>query len=339
MFEELESKIYGDDLQVKDVIETALQLDVGMYDHLPNEMRNPGIAGLFVYRLLADFLHQHETKLSKYVVSFLKKIDEVSLTCIKKIEKDATQAFIKKDINTLMEYDGGFVKQPIAKEEIDPIIEKLGHLRNNNGLFEGKLVYRKSDGRFFAMINSDFINIANNKFGGNKPSAYIDKQMNVPYKAHITLNDGMDKEQGEKIFANLKEEFGMATEPITSDPDIVCLNKLIEFDIISADRGIGKTNSRMQSTSQFRVDSDQIGELDKKYGLKYTLTNYTNHISFSEVTRPAYPGLKDKELVFGLINKEGISAQLLRVLGVKEPSLEPSNITVTNVIVKQPYIS
>ena len=63
---------------ISELIEIVQQIEVGIMKFLPSDWQNPGIAGLFSYRLLADALHKQRESLASDVNTFLDKIDEIS---------------------------------------------------------------------------------------------------------------------------------------------------------------------------------------------------------------------------------------------------------------------
>jgi len=82
--------------------------------------RQPGIAGLCAYRLIADackaYQFDHKNTFSHDVKSFLKKIEKLSKEALSLLKK-GPQAPIKPLINQLMEYCGGYKRHDYTEDE------------------------------------------------------------------------------------------------------------------------------------------------------------------------------------------------------------------------------
>lgn len=313
---------------IAELIEAALQLDVGMYRLLPNEWQNPGIAGLCAFRILAVELHKHDAELSPEVSAFLDLIDKTSDEALKVLRAEGTKAFIKPKINKLFEYAGGFKLENYAEDQIAAIKHALAEEKVSN---VGQLVYRKSDKTFFVLVNPGYIDVPQKIYGKKDyPRAALKH-------AHVSVNEGMKKDESEKLFEKYKAQWGITNKPLyhTDIEGIEYLNKTVAIDVVGAYQGIPKTNSRMAATHQLQVESPELNELAKLDGLRCPFPGYTHHITFVEQSRAAHAGLDKVKSVTELLGNDALSKQLKVILASSVVSKEQSDAkSITQLAVK-----
>ncbi|AZL15987.1 hypothetical protein EF513_05485 [Rickettsiales endosymbiont of Stachyamoeba lipophora] len=163
------------------------------------------------------------------------------------------------------------------------LLDEFKFLRNYHNYFEGRLVYRICDGVFFLMVGTEFINKGHMLFGGDKPQAKINQLIDdVNFQAHITLNKGMKKKQGELILEEWVNIYGIAEQKISHHKDIICLNKIIEFEIIGIYEVIRKTPKYTIVTKQLHIQSTELASLNEQYNLQKNKEAYF-HITFSQI--------------------------------------------------------
>jgi hypothetical protein len=271
---------------VLELIEIASQIDVGMYKILPIESQDPGIAGLCAFKLLYDELHER-SDLSIEVLAFVSFVNTTLEEALKIVALKGIVANIKPKINKLFEYVSGFERQSYEEQRFEEIKKKLieKDLFSNG---RGQLVYRKEDGRFFVLVNQEYIRIPQEIYGGiNYPRAKIGH-------AHFTVNDGMSREKSEILFERYEQEYGLSCDPLYKIPnsDILYLNKTISFSITGAYYGVPKTNSRIKACHQLEIVSQELEEL-RKNGLYCEYEDYSYHITFAEESREAYKALEE----------------------------------------------
>ena len=267
-----------DKYSVADLIETAQQLEVGLLanDLLPPAWKNPGVAGLVAYRLIADQLKNKD--LSPPVTKFLEKIEECSNKALSELEAKGSAAFIKPIINKLMEHESGFQKTDYSEHELTSL-KKIAHEEKFS--MEGQLAYHKANKRFFLIVDDRYRQILKGKV--DAPKSWLNN-------AHCSLNDGMDISESQKLFEQYEKEVGQTTQPIFRvedskvDAEMVYLNKTIHFTIEEAAIGIPKTNSQMQKIHTINIQSPIIDELKKK-GIFCPYPGYKNHITIGEARR------------------------------------------------------
>lgn len=316
-------ELFGEHLYLKSVselIEIALQIDCGMYDCLPEAWRNPGISGLFSFRLLADALWINHAKCSKEVQAFLQKIEESTKEALLLLEEKGAKTFIKPIVNKLFEYCEGFRRINYSQERVERFILATKEISR-----EGQLVYRPQDGRFFVLVDNHFIQKAYQVEGvGDLPRAVIGH-------AHITVNEGMSKEESEKWFEIMKQRFGEAAEPRyrAKQDGLFYFNKLIKIDGIGGVyEGVPKTNSRIVKTCHLQIQSQDLMALANEndgQGLGPRLKDYTYHVTFYEQMRAPYPGLLKINLMI-ILAEFGLSARLMSILNKVQAGLVGEDI-------------
>ncbi len=285
---------------VKEIIEIALQLDKSMYSHLPIEWRNPGIAGLCALRLVRDALQKHQC--APEIKEFLAKIDRVSEKTLEILQQDGKQSFIKPLINKIYEYVGGFEKDYYSAESFSKIKQSLSDVSKS-----GQLVYRPQDGRFFLLVDNQYIYKYSEGTIEDIPKAAIEH-------AHITINDRMSLADSKQCFAKANEKWGESIEPIyKSRQQLKYLNKIIQFEVVGAYIGFPKTNSRLLETHQLFIESQELQQLAIE-GFGPKLTNYTYHITFRECIRQEYAHLTLVKKITELLYDSPLSKQLCTIL-------------------------
>lgn len=329
--ENLLIKLFGINLYdktVAELIEIALELDCGIYDYLSMAWRNPGISGLCAFRLIADRLLLDLSKCSPDVRAFIKAIEGVTDKAIELFSKEGSQAYVKPLVNDLFQRVEGFKRNTYAPETAGPFIGSVMNLPKI-----GQLVYRVADARFFVLVDNGYIEGPNGVVKmGDLPRAVIGH-------AHITVNEGMKKEEGQKWFGILKDRFGETAEPIfhamkpASGAEGLCyLNRLIKIDaIVGVYEGIPKTNCRIVKTFHFQVQSQDLIDLAQE-GLGPKLDDYTYHITFCEKMRAPYPGLKaiheGNEIITitDLLSPFGQSMRFIEMLRLHKDAMQGEDI-------------
>lgn len=298
-------------LSVKELIEIALQIDVGIYGNLPKAWQNPGMAGLCTFRFLADELSAVKSELSAESLKFLETIDAKTEIAINKL-KINPQAFVKSDMNDLYEYAGGFERGVYSDERYQPIKKALEEAKLDD---KGQLVYRIKDGRFFVLVDDRYLNESLKQYGNldDKPTAEMGH-------AHFTVNDGMDKKESEEIYNKL-QGLGKCEKPLVDCkiPGIVSINRQIEFVIDGAYEGIVKTNSRFAKSHQLTVKSADLDKLKAEYNLEPKLKDFWPHITFAEKRRVAHPMLKEMGMISEKLDETNKISKAVRNLISEKP--------------------
>jgi tetratricopeptide (TPR) repeat protein len=329
--ENLSIKLFGINLYDKtpaELIEIALELDCGIYDYLPAAWRNPGISGLCAFRLIADRLLLDLSKCTPEVRVFIKAIEDVTDKAIERFSNEGSQAYLKPLVNDLFQYSEGFKRITYAPEKAGPFIGAVANLPKM-----GQLVYRVADARFFVLVDNGYIEGPNGVVKmGDLPRAAIEH-------AHITVNEGMKKEEGQKWFGILKERFGETANPIyhslakpSEVEGLYYLNRVIKIDgIVGVYEGIPKTNCRIVKTCHLQVQSQDLIDLAQE-GLGPQLVDYTYHITFCEMMRGPYPGLKainvGNELftITDLLSPFGQSMRFIETLRLHQDAMQGEDI-------------
>lgn len=274
---------------VPELIEIALQLDVGMFAHLPVALRSPDVAGLAAFRLLADTMHQQKSELSSEASQFLQKIDTVTTAAVESISKNPTAKIKGILVTELFEYANKFQRVEFDADAFRPINHAIAEEKLST---QAQIIFRPFDGRFFALIDPKYLSKVQDVCEvkkENMPRAFMQH-------AHFTLNDGMSKKDGEALYQKLAESWGLTEKPIFNcgNPEVKYLNKTVDFAISGAYKGVGFSNSRMANTMQLKValTENDLG-LFKKLGLETTFADYWLHVTFAENTRVAHPSLKN----------------------------------------------
>lgn len=292
---------------VEELIEIALTLDLAIHPTLSKACQQiSGMAGLCVWRLLADALNVIKHQLSQEVLNFLKKIDEVTKLAINELQTN-TKAHIKVLIISLYEYKEGFKRLDYDEKEYDPFRKSITTLNQ-----QGQLVYRKRDGCFFLLVDQKYI-IESQKIYGNKDHGLCEFQ-----HAHITLNESMSKLESEKILDYYKNQFGLTKTPLFKIDKVdyfEYLNKTVSFSIIGAYSGIPKTNPKTLFSHHLHVESKELKALaeNKECKLSCSYKDYRYHITFAERGRKPYPGLEKINLNEVLTGSE-LSKQLKSII-------------------------
>jgi len=148
-----------------------------------------------------------------------------------------------------------------------------------------------------------------------EPSAYIGH-------AHFTVNDGMNKEESEKFFKKYSEKYGIyeagEQSPLyrSEKPGLIYIKHTLSFEVIGACSGEAKTNSRMISTQQWYIKSDDLDALNQS-GLASTYKDYFPHITFAEDPRKPHSILEERLkgiMVSSVLSHKGYSQFLKQYL-------------------------
>lgn len=214
------------------------------------------------------------------------------------------QANIKDDINKLYAYEEGFKKRDYDEKEYAPYADAIKSLSKT-----AQLVYRESDGRFFALVDNNYLENALKIYGKKEDRSKIGLQ-----HAHITLNEQMIQDKSQEIFKKFKviatpEEFKNV------NINLKYLAMTISFDVVGAYESFPKTNSRMARTHQLHVESKDFETLETKYGLKSEITDYRHHITFAEIGRKCYPGFDKLGPITEILGDNKLSAALKAIIG------------------------
>lgn len=303
---------------VEKLIEKALELDRGMYDHLPENWRNPGMAGLCVLRLLKDVASFCEEQYSDEMKDFLKKIDSASEEALNLIQQNKDPIFVKRLINTLYESKGGFIASYYDNEKFSEIQLAIQDLPK-----EGQLVYRGSDGVFFVLVDNRYITEVCSIEEATPPKHLIGC-------AHITINEGMTQEDSYKLWEKLYEQFGETKHPIyeaSKKVEVKYINKKVKFEVIGGYDGSPKTHSRQFLTKQLEVKIEELEELICPYTVK--AGNYRYHITFGEIVRQSYYGLTYIKEITEVLTGSLLSKQLCEILkgDALKPAIEKNEYT------------
>jgi len=167
---------------------------------------------------------------------------------------------------------------------------------------------------FFVLVDPGYIDLAQDMFEKQhgyrcNPSAHIGH-------AHFTINDGMNKEISEQFFKKFRAEYGLfeagaqGSLYFIEKPGLIYIKHTLRFEVMGAYSGKAKTNSRMKSTHQWQIQSDDLEALNQS-GLASTYQDYFPHITFAEEPRHAHPILEQE-----LPNRGMVSL----VLSHEEPS-------------------
>ena len=295
-------------ITVEKLIEIALELDRGMYDCLPENWRNPGIAGLCAVRLLRDVAAVNEDKYSEEVKRFLREIDDVSENALKLLQSNKKNSSIKSSINNLYGYKGGFIASRYSDEKFKKIKQVIKELPT-----EGQLVYREKDGAFFVLVDNRYITEICN--------CNIEENISAPSHAigwaHITLNERMALEKSREVWERVSKKWGEAASGMYKSPQagIKYLNKVVAFEVIGGYKGSPKTNSRQFATSQLEVRIVKLQELIDE-GIEVEIKDYKYHITFGEVVRKKYSRLSTINKITEVLNYSSLSKQLCDILQV-----------------------
>ncbi len=299
---------------VEELIEKALELDRGMYECLPKKWRNPGIAGLCALRLLKDVASLCEKQYSDEVKDFLEKIDYFSQEALKLIEQNKEPILVKRLINKLYESNVGFIASDYTNEKFSKIKMVIQGLPK-----EGQLVYRESDGVFFILVDNRYVTEVCSMEGVVSPQHLIGC-------AHITINEGMTREDSYKLWERLSKQLGETTRPIykaSEQVKVKYLNKTIKFEVIGGYDGSPKTNSRQFLTKQLEVNITEAVTVLIGPDATSKPKNYRYHITFGEKVRKQYYGLNFiQEITEVLIIGSPLSKQLCDIL--KDDDFKPA---------------
>lgn len=250
------------------------------------ELQNPGISSLIAFRMLADILHNYRADLPNEVKSFLNCIEELTKQAVERLVQQGLIAFVKPFMDHLYSYKGIFVANSYSlsnQEKIFQLIKDLPH--------QGQLVSRRSDNRFF-LILPDFMSVC---FDGFKQLKLIEPGMNKPKGehglSHITVNEGMTKQECEPWLQKFLAEFG-ETNCLYGEPHpeaYIYLNKVVPFAIRDVYQGEPKNAIQFKKVVVLRVESEQLITWDKQglgfkpaHGREKDKETYHHHITVLE---------------------------------------------------------
>jgi len=288
---------------LSELIELTLQIDYGLYPLLPERWRNPGVAGLCAFRMISDRLRLLPN-ISEKVSAFIQKVDTTSQQAVALLEKEGPKASIKPLMNQLFEIEGGFQRQPYSTEETKKIMEAIGHFPQ-----EGQLSYRESDGRFFLLVHSGYVDAPLSVTQlSSAPVAAIGQ-------AHITINEGMDLKESQLWWQRLLQEYGETNHPLyvsSQTKGIRYITCKAVFKVTNVYTGMPKTNSRQKRSFQLAVECDWLQQRSLE-GLGPKHREYCYHITFAEETRQPYPHLTRMRSLHSHLQDSELSLRVARL--------------------------
>lgn len=314
MFEQLQARVSNRSLRKEDIIETAMQTDLALYDSLKsyynlNEAKDVAILGAFI--LLSKFLHKNISKVSTEIIKFSNEIDSAINAAKAKIKKEGINTYLKQDYFqpllgfTVLEANTHHVK----------IKEKLIDC-NNGGEFYGNLVFRHVKNRnnsrtwqLYLKIPQHFIDMSAEVFTAMCQDA---SGLRKSAHAHITLHDEMKEEMRLKAIKELCNVHGVK---FSDSEEITVLKRDIKFDITGSYSVFPKTNSTMKTAEVLRADCPEIELILKKYGPEDS-QRATSVLRKKVRDKYEYlPGSYFLHITFGLVRRvqeESIQKQLLQ---------------------------
>ena len=246
-------------------VEDALFIDSQIYDFLPENMRNPGVAGLCS---LAIKMERDDVP-----AEYSEKTMQLCQEALGMLEEDE-QAFVKPLVNKIYSQAGGFERELYDSSVVDSMKDKS---------YTGQLTFRPKDGRFFILAPKDCVQDARGLMESIGKETGSESRAAVGWP-HITVNEGMSRSEGEKWFETLKGRHGETDSPLFEGRDLVYLNVEVPFTINGAYEGHNRTNAHISTTYHVSVTSPWLDERAEE-GLKSTFDDYVSHITYGEKKR------------------------------------------------------
>lgn len=280
-------------LTVSDCVEIACQFELSL-DKLiiiPAIWHNePGFRRAYALAMVVEYLA--DKAVNTDIINWCNAAREQYNKAFVQLAEDPF-AFVKSI--TANAYDAGFPGGVKLVKENDEETKILSLLKSHAVNLEGKLVYRKEDGRFFSIMDDHEISNTIQdklKIKRHATAGIID----VP---RVTLNEGMRKEQSKLCFEQVKNDQGEPSQIIFSGVDWGTYfsfdNIRFTFQINNLEEGLGAyraerfVNSKLKATHQIEVTSPQCLLVEQKYGIypviRETIPAYVPHMTYRLVER------------------------------------------------------